>query len=59
MKLVGELLGDERMLFDIGADPLETVDLAQEPEYRGLVTDLFDEILRIRGMDELDLEPVT
>ncbi|MGI9603713.1 MAG: sulfatase family protein [Acidimicrobiales bacterium] len=57
MKLVGELLGDERMLFDIEADPGETCDLAQEPEHRGLVADLFDEILRIRGMGELDLEP--
>ncbi|MDH3706902.1 MAG: sulfatase-like hydrolase/transferase [Acidimicrobiia bacterium] len=58
MKLVGELLGDERMLFDVEADPLETVDLAAEPEHRGLVADLFDEILRIRGMGELDLERV-
>lgn len=58
MKLVGELLGDERMLFDVVADPLETVDLAQEPEHQGLVVDLFDEILRIRGMQELELEPI-
>ncbi len=59
MKLVGELLGDERMLFDMEEDPGETNDLADAPEHRGLVEDLFDEILRIRGMDELSLEAPT
>jgi arylsulfatase A-like enzyme len=47
-------------LFDLGADPLETTNLIDDPSYVGVVAELRVELARLQGeLGDVPFEPAT